>query len=180
MRHIDIVLFSASSPLLCGVYENNTLIEQVQSNELLLVALPRVFESLLPTPKQNPAYADSKINAIYYANGPGSFSALKLTHIFLHILSNLYDIRLFATSSFYFTQSAYIRAFGTSCFYRNENGEISLVQNVNQDVSNQNAINQNTTDSGVMKNNASFFLPQRLDKSAFNLPTEPLYILPPL
>ena len=165
MRHIDIVLLSVNTPLLCGVYEDNVLIEEISSAKPLLVSLPYVFESLLPTPHQNPAYNDSRIDAIYYANGPGSFSALKLTHIFLHTLSSLYDIELFATSSFYFTPSAYIKAFGTSYFYRNKEGEISLVPNEQIQVTAGQII---------------FSLPQILDKNAFNSPTEPLYILPPV
>ena len=124
MKHIDIALVSVHSPLLCGIYEDNILVESMQSDELLLVGLPHIFESLLPTQKQDSHYKDTRIRAIYYASGPGSFSALKLTHIFLHTLQYLYDIKLFATSSFYFTHSAYIKAFGTSYFHRDAENNI--------------------------------------------------------
>ena len=89
MKHIDIALVSVHSPLLCGIYEDNILVESMQSDELLLVGLPHIFESLLPTQKQDSHYKDTRIRAIYYASGPGSFSALKLTHIFLHTLQKL-------------------------------------------------------------------------------------------
>ncbi|WP_295700181.1 MULTISPECIES: hypothetical protein [Helicobacter] len=163
MRHIDIVLVSVNSPILCGLYENNILFESLQSDEPLLIGLPRLFESLLPTAEQNPAYKDTKIESIYYANGPGSFSALKLIHIFLHTLQSIYKIGLFATSSFYFTQSAYIKAFGTSYFYINPQGEIALKQNLES-----------------QPQEIEFALPQILDTSAFTAFTQPLYILPPV
>ena len=168
MKHIDIALVSLHSPLLCGIYEDNILVESMQSDELLLVGLPHIFESLLPTQKQDSHYKDTRIRAIYYASGPGSFSALKLTHIFLHTLQYLYDIKLFATSSFYFTHSAYIKAFGTSYFHRDAENNIILLQNVKDLI--------NTQDS----KEGAFFLPHILDKSAFSLPAQPLYILPPV
>ncbi len=94
MRHISIALVSIGLPIKCGLYENNILIKEMVSDDLPLIALPRIFESLLPTPKQNAMYRDTKIESIYYANGPGSFTALKLTHIFLHTLAMIYDIKL--------------------------------------------------------------------------------------
>ncbi|MCX2717741.1 hypothetical protein OQH61_08335 [Helicobacter sp. MIT 21-1697] len=161
MRYISIALVSVGLPIKCGLYENQTLIEEIISDELPLVALPRIFESLLPTPKQNPMYRDMKIESIYYANGPGSFTALKLTHIFLHTLAMVYDIKLFATSSFYFTSDCYIKAFGTTCFYCDCEGNISLAHN-------------------IMSKNTSFFLPKTLDTARFHTHTQPLYILPPV
>lgn len=167
MRHIDIVLISVHTPLICGIYENNQLISQSQSDELLLKALPNFFESVLPSSSQDPMYFNTKIDAIYYANGPGSFSALKLTHIFLQTLHIVHGIKLFATSSFYFTSSAYIKAFGNSYFHQNAAGEISLIQNAKALL-------------GWQLIEAEFSLPHILDRSAFGLKVEPLYVLPPV
>lgn len=161
MRHISIALVSIGLPIKCGLYENNILIKEMVSDDLPLIALPRIFESLLPTPKQNAMYRDTKIESIYYANGPGSFTALKLTHIFLHTLAMIYDIKLFATSSFYFTSDSYIKAFGTTYFYCDCNGNISLAHN-------------------IAPKNAPLFLPKTLDIARFHAHTQPLYILPPI
>lgn len=172
MRDIDIVLVSVNPHLLCGIYECDVLIESIKSDELLLDALPRIFERLLPTNAQDSIYKDTRIESICYANGPGSFSALKLTHIFLHTLRIVYDIKLFATSSFYFTKSPYIKAFGKSYFYRDENGHITLLQQ--SDMASHRAFIHEHSDK------SAFSLPKILDKNAFNAPTQPFYVLPPV
>lgn len=164
MRHIDIVLVSVNLPILCGIYENDVLIEQIRSDDLLLSSLPRIFEPFIPT-ADNIASKHKIVDSVYYANGPGSFSALKLTHIFLHTLSAIYNIKLFATSSFYFANSDYIKAFGSSYFYRDVNtGEITLIQNMAQNT----------------RTKCEFSLPHVLDKKEFSDSTQPLYILPPV
>lgn len=162
MKEIDIALVSVGGAIKCGLYENGELFEEIVSQELTLNALPKIFESLLPNPKQDCKYADMKIGTIYYANGPGSFSALKLTHIFLHTLSLIYEVRLLATSSFYFTQAKYIKAFGTTYFYEDENGDIALAYSVDS------------------PQETEFYLPKILDIWCFHHKTEPLYILPPV
>lgn len=162
MKEIDIALLSIGGTIKCGLYENGVLFEEIVSKELTLNALPQIFESLLPNPKQDSKYTNMKINAIYYANGPGSFSALKLTHIFLHTLSLIYEIKLLATSSFYFTQAKYIKAFGTTYFYKDENNEIALAYDISS------------------PQESEFHLPKILDTQAFHTQTEPLYILPPV
>lgn len=162
MKNIDVALVCVGGSIRCGLYENGVLFREIVSQELTLNALPKIFESLLPNPKQDSQYTDMKINTIYYANGPGSFSALKLTHIFLHTLSLLYEIKLLATSSFYFTQAKYIKAFGTTYFYEDENGNIALAYGID---------NPQETD---------FYMPKVLDPQCFHHKTEPLYILPPV
>ena len=162
MKEIDIALVSVGGTIKCGLYENKQLFEEMVSKDLTLTALPKIFESLLPNPKQDSKYADMRINTIYYANGPGSFSALKLTHIFLHTLSLLYEVKLLATSSFYFTQAKYIKAFGTTYFYEDENNDIALAYGVDS------------------PQESEFYLPKILDTFRFHHKIEPLYILPPV
>lgn len=155
MKVVDIALVSVGTPIRCGLYENGLLIEERISEELTLIALPRIFQPLLSD-------SSLRIRAIYYANGPGSFSALKLTHIFLHTLSLLHDIELFATSSFYFTDDKYIKAFGMTYFYMNENNDIALTSFMSPPPL------------------ARFYMPKTLDTHRFHTRTEPLYILPPV
>ncbi|TLD96322.1 hypothetical protein LS71_006255 [Helicobacter jaachi] len=218
LGHIDIALVSVSAPILCGIYEQDRLIKTIQSDELALIALPRIFEAFLPRPHKAPqsalpaldsipdsmsdsvldsmhlTYKGKIIESIYYAQGPGSFTSLKLTHIFLHTLSLMYDVKLFATSSFYFTKSPYIKAFGTTYFHRDEMGNITLARDNVRDETNSIESTQNiestpSADSIADSINAKpqhkplqegFFLPDYLDKSAFHTHTQPLYILPAL
>ncbi len=112
---------------------------------------------------------------IYYVNGPGNFSAIKLTHIFLQTLqislnalfrresnatkSNATNkIRLFCADAFHFSDSEFINAYGKIHFVK-ENGEIRTT----------------TLES---KRINSFTLPKTLDTSIFSDKCAPLYILP--
>ena len=109
---------------------------------------------------------------IYYANGPGNFSAIKLTHIFLQTLqislnalfrresstAQSNKIRLFCADAFHFSDSEFINAYGKIHFVK-ENGEI-----------------RTTTLESKRVN--SFTLPQTLDTSIFSDKCAPLYILP--
>lgn len=148
--HIDIALLSIGEVVQCGIYDNGTKIDTITSNDLTLVALPKIFENILER---------YSVRCIYYARGPGSFTALKLTHIFCHTLSLVHNITLKATSSFYFTNSDYIKAFGNTYFARNGD-DIKLA----------------TLQSQAPK--PIFTLPEVLDPSHFSHPPEPLYILP--
>ena len=156
---LDLALVCVGGEILCGVYRDYTLLEQIRSDELPLVALPRIFERFF-------SHSHPKVRAIYYAKGPGSFTSLKLTHIFLHTLREVHGFRLFATSSFYFSNKGYIKAFGSTYFTQSPEGEILLTP--------RDKLSESSLDSGL----ASFTLPPRLDPTAFDEDTSPLYILP--
>lgn len=57
------------------------------------------------------------LDSIYYSRGVGSLSAIKLTHIFLHTLSLSSNVCIYATNSFYFSQTNEIKAFANMSFY---------------------------------------------------------------
>ncbi|WP_181646770.1 hypothetical protein [Helicobacter sp. 16-1353] len=101
-----------------------------------------------------------KIENIFYANGPGNFSSLKLTHIFLQTLYIIQGIKLFCADSFSFTKDEFINAYGKIHFLK-QNGVIKTTQ-----------LND--------KKNARFELPNKLDSSIFSDSCFPLYILPAL
>ncbi len=98
------------------------------------------------------------INRIFYARGPGSLSALKLLHIFVHTLSITSGIKLFATDNFYFSEHP-ILAFGNQYFIKYD-GEIIL----------------KAFDVKIKDKIPNF--PQKLNDKAFVDPLEPLYVLP--
>ncbi|MDK9694346.1 MAG: hypothetical protein OEL19_08905, partial [Sulfurimonas sp.] len=73
-KSVDIVFITLSSPILVGVYEEQKLIETIQSSQKSSDVLPKIFEDL--TEKYT-------IKALFYTNGPGSFMAIKIAYIFL-------------------------------------------------------------------------------------------------
>ncbi len=108
-KDIDLVVLALSSPIMFGVYENNRLIDSVITEEKSSEILPVIYEDLQKR---------YKINNLFYANGPGSFMAIKVTYIFLKSISVLKNIPLFATDAFYFNQNSPIKAVGKLYFVK--------------------------------------------------------------
>lgn len=108
-KSVDILLIALSSPILIGIYENNILIETIESHEKSSDVLPKIFELLLQK---------YTIKKLFYANGPGSFMAIKIAYIFLKSLSILKKIPLFATDAFFFNKNNPIKAIGKLYFVK--------------------------------------------------------------
>ena len=98
--------------------------------------------------------------AYYFARGPGSFMAIKITYLFLRTLSITQNVPLLATDGFAFNQNSPIKAVGT-LYFSKENGKITT-----QKIDTQ------------KEKIHPFALPQKLDKEIFSDENEPLYILP--
>lgn len=146
---IDILLLSVDSPISLGIYKDKRLISSFQKEGKIGDILPLSFREIL---------RDYEIRNIFYANGPGNFSAIKLTHIFLQTLAITKGIRLFCADSFRFTNGKFINAYGKIHFVK-ENDEIKSL----------------ALESRI-KND--FILPELLDESIFSDKCEPLYVLP--
>jgi hypothetical protein len=112
-------------------------------------ALPRILKTLLAT---------YTCKGLYFAKGPGSFMAIKITYLLLRTLEIARQIPLFATDGFAFNDNQPIKAVGNLYFFK-EHGKISTAV-------------LPTPPSGV------FALPERLDAIAFSKDTQPLYHLP--
>ncbi|ATB68418.1 hypothetical protein SJPD1_0289 [Sulfurospirillum diekertiae] len=112
-------------------------------------ALPLLFEEILKeyTPKR-----------LFFAKGPGSFMAIKITYIFLRALSIALAIPLLACDSFVFNKGKPIRAMRNLYFIK-EAKEIKTIR----------------LDNPVEQ---IFTLPQVLDEALFSYENEPLYMLP--
>jgi hypothetical protein len=112
-------------------------------------ALPLLFEEILKeyTPKR-----------LFFARGPGSFMAIKITYIFLRALSIALAIPLLACDSFVFNKGKPIRAMRNLYFIK-EAKEIKTIR----------------LDNPVEQ---IFTLPQVLDEALFSYENEPLYMLP--
>lgn len=101
LKKVDIVLVALSSPILVGVYEDNKLIDTITTDEKSSEVLPIIFKELL---------AKYEVQNLFYANGPGSFMAIKVAYIFLKSISILKNIPLYARDAFYFNENQPIKA----------------------------------------------------------------------
>jgi tRNA A37 threonylcarbamoyladenosine modification protein TsaB len=108
-KEVDLIFLALSSPIMIGVYEQNRLIDSIVSEEKSSEILPSIYEDL---------EQKYKITNIFYANGPGSFMAIKVAYIFLKSISILKDIPLFATDAFYFNKNRPIKAVGKLYFVK--------------------------------------------------------------
>lgn len=148
MQKNDLLLFSTTSPILYGIYIQGKLFEAYETQKKTLDALSVLHEII----------EKNNIGRIFYANGPGSFTAIKLTHIFLQTVHILKGVELFCVDSFFFNQNAPIRAFGNQYFQKKGN-EIILA-------------------SFESESKCEFVLPEVLEKKFFDSKCEPLYVLP--
>ncbi|NCO02015.1 MAG: hypothetical protein GW906_09315 [Epsilonproteobacteria bacterium] len=108
-KKVDILLIALSSPILIGVYENRQLIDSIESKEKSSDVLPLLFDELLKK---------YEVQNLFYANGPGSFMAIKIAYIFLKSISILKNIPLFARDAFYFNNNQPIKAIGKLYFVK--------------------------------------------------------------
>ena len=79
-KRVDIVLIALTSPIQIGVYKDNKLLEVISSEEKSSDVLPTIFEDI---------FNRYSVEKLFYANGPGSFMAIKVAYIFLKSLSIL-------------------------------------------------------------------------------------------
>ncbi len=142
-------MISLSSPLKIGIYENSNLIKEYCKNEQTSEILPTVFMEILQT---------YKIDTLFFANGPGSFMAIKVSYIFLKSLSITLGIQLLGCDGFAFNNNRPIRAMKRVYFVKKDG---KIVTEVMHDDIEQ-----------------SFDLPSILEKNLFSKDSEPLYILP--
>ena len=108
-KKVDVVLVALTSPIKIGIYEENRLIESIESIEKSSDILPQLYKEILER---------YEIEKLFYANGPGSFMAIKVAYIFLKSLSVLKKIPLFATDAFYFNANVPIKAIGKLHFVK--------------------------------------------------------------
>ena len=71
---VDVVLVALSSPIQIGIYEDKKLIQTIKSEEKSSEVLPKIYDDILKK---------YKVKNLFYANGPGSFMAIKVAYIFL-------------------------------------------------------------------------------------------------
>jgi len=119
---VDVVVIPISKPMLVGIYENGSLVEEIKKEGLTSDVLPEVMDEILKR---------FNIKSLIYAKGPGSYMAIKLAYIFFKTLETVKGIELLAQDGFYFNGNSPIKAVGKSYFVKKE-GIITLVQNVKE------------------------------------------------
>ena len=147
-KSVDLVFIGLSSPILIGIYENNKLIDKIISEEKSSDILPKIYSELS---------SKYDIKKLFFANGPGSFMAIKVAYIFLKSISILKNIPLFATDAFYFNENQPIKAIG-KLFFVKLSSEIK-------------------TQKIEIAPEFSFRLPNELDYSEFSTTVTPLYCI---
>lgn len=156
MYHLGLI--SVNEPLIAGLYAQPRTEEGKGSGMRLhkmyrfyghtTHALNELFSTLLSE--------GVGLGRIYYARGPGRFSALKATHIYLHTLAQTRGYELFSLPSFAFNDNQPIHAFADKYFILRD-GEIVL---------------ESSQQAG------EFVLPQILYPQEFGRENTPLYVLP--
>ena len=146
LKRVDVLLVALSSPIQIGIYEDCILIETIVSDKKSSDILPLLFKQI---------FDSYSVENFFYANGPGSFMAIKVAYIFLKSLSILKKIPLFATDAFYFNKNEAIKAIGKLCFVK-----------IGSEI---------TTQKLEIVPEASFTLPDVLDYNEFTQTTTPLY-----
>jgi len=148
LKKVDVLVIALSSPVQIGIYEEKKLIETIVSQEKSSDYLPLLFDELLKR---------YEIEKLFYANGPGSFMAIKIAYIFLKSLSILKDIPLFSIYAFYFNKNEPIKAIGKLCF-------VKIAQEIK-------------TQKLEKVPESNFRLPDVLEYNEFTTVTTPLYMI---
>jgi len=145
----ELLVIGVTSPLLAGIYVEGKLVERFESAEKASKALPPILHD---------ARYRYDLKALYYAKGPGSFMAIKVTYVMLKTFAIALDSPLYAADAFAFNGNRPIKAVGKSCFVKKD-GKIRI-------------------EKGCEPPENSFTLPETLPKAAFTPEAEPLYVLP--
>ncbi|EJC50347.1 tRNA threonylcarbamoyladenosine biosynthesis protein TsaB [Helicobacter pylori] len=155
---LDLALISLGEGVLLGVYQSNFLCASYTSKSKTSEALVEVFSQLFKDFK-NPTLP--AINGVYYAKGPGSFTSLKLTHVFLHTLALIHDFELYSTTGFDFNDNTPILVYANKYFVSKERESLTDFK-----------------DLKILPKD--FMLPPFLEKDKFTQLNTPFYILPPI
>ncbi len=143
------VVVSLTTPLLIGLYYDKLIFKYFSSKERVSEVLPKIF---------NDIEMNYNITGLYYAKGPGSFMAIKISYIFLKSYAIVKNIFLKATDGFYFNNNQPIKSIGKMYFIKKENSII-----LNSDIQNK---------------PVDFSLPNTIKSKDFTNDCIPLYILP--
>jgi tRNA A37 threonylcarbamoyladenosine modification protein TsaB len=145
----SLLVISIASPLQIGVYCDDYLIETLQSDQKTSSILPSMISDVLDR---------YPISRMIYANGPGSYMAIKLTYIVLKTIEIVRGIVLQGCSAFAFNDCKPVKAIGNLYFIKEK--ETIITKKFEQ------AVDQ------------KFFLPLGLHELSVEENAVPSYVLP--
>ncbi len=120
------VIISLSTPILVGIYEDDILINTIKSELKTSEALLPILEDI---------FKKYDVLEIIYANGPGSYMAIKITYIMLKTIQIIKDIPIRACSAFEFNNNKPIKAMGNLYFIKEKETIITkkLTETINME-----------------------------------------------
>ncbi|AJC84091.1 N6-L-threonylcarbamoyladenine synthase, TsaB subunit [Campylobacter peloridis LMG 23910] len=111
------LLNAIAKPLMLGIYENERLLEIIESDLKISEVLPKILKDLL---------LKYELKELIYVHGPGSYMGIKISYVSLQTLAIIKNIPLRAVSAFELNNNTPIRANKHLCFVKNQNDEIIL------------------------------------------------------
>lgn len=142
----DAVVVALTTPVRIGIYREGGLVEEFRSDENSSEALPSLFADILKR---------YELGRLAYANGPGSFMAIKIAYLFLQTVAIVKKIPLFGIDAFYFNGGKPIKAVGRLHFVKTASGI--------------------RTETLVEPSAAEFALPRQIDFKEFFEEASPYY-----
>ncbi|NKQ40505.1 MAG: hypothetical protein HF962_02935 [Sulfurovum sp.] len=149
MPNSELLINSIAVPIQIGIYQNSILVKSLeiegQTSDVLLETLEELLNKY-------------EIKKIIYANGPGSYMAIKLTYIMLRTIEMVRRIDFVGVSAFELNRSKPIKAMGKLYFIKEK--ETIITQKFDEKVE------------------QVFELPDNLVNVSFDDNNKPQYILP--
>lgn len=105
----DAVVIALTAPVVVGIYKDGRLVERFEHPAQSSDALPELFGKIMEK---------YRLRHLVYANGPGSFMAIKITYLYLKTLSIVLGAKLLAADAFYFNGNHPIKAVGKLYFVK--------------------------------------------------------------
>ncbi|AJC85733.1 glycoprotease [Campylobacter sp. RM16704] len=100
-----------------GVYENDEILEMIESDLKVSEILPKIIQDLL---------SKYDFEELIYVHGPGSYMGIKISYISFQTLAIVKSIPLKAINAFELNNNTPIAANKYLCFVKKENGKVVL------------------------------------------------------
>ncbi|EAI4441104.1 tRNA threonylcarbamoyladenosine biosynthesis protein TsaB [Campylobacter lari] len=111
------LLNAIAKPLMLGIYENDLLLNTIESDLKVSEVLPKILQELL---------SQYEFEKLIYVHGPGSYMGIKISYVSFETLAIVKNIPLKAISAFELNNNTPISANKHLCFVKKDNGEIIL------------------------------------------------------
>ncbi|MCV3530626.1 tRNA threonylcarbamoyladenosine biosynthesis protein TsaB [Campylobacter sp. CNRCH_2007_0968H] len=100
-----------------GIYENDLLLNTIESDLKVSEVLPKILQELL---------SQYEFEKLIYVHGPGSYMGIKISYVSFETLAIVKNIPLKAIGAFELNNNTPVPANKHLCFVKKDNGEIIL------------------------------------------------------